>query len=238
MRIDVLTAFPPMFSGILQASILRRALEGDCLDLWIHNLRHFTRERHGQLDDYPYGGGAGMILRAEPVFNALDRLFELRHEVPELIYLTPQGESFSQETARKFSGSSWLIILCGHYKDVDARILQRDSWREISVGDYILSGGEVAAAVFIDAIVRLLPGALGDEDSASNDSFEDGLLDAPYFTRPEEIAGLAVPEALLSGNHARIAEWRQKERQNRTKERRPDLWRRYEQQTVKGLNRT
>ncbi|MFH1009819.1 MAG: tRNA (guanosine(37)-N1)-methyltransferase TrmD [bacterium] len=229
MRIDVLTAFPERFSGMLQASILRRALERDCVRLWIHNLRHFTRDRHGQLDDYPYGGGPGMILRAEPVFDALERLFEGEQQTPELVYLTPQGRLFCQEMAREQSRYPWLVILCGHYKDVDARILQRYPWQEISIGDYVLSGGEVAAAVWIDAVVRLVPGVLGDEESALCDSFEDGLLDAPYFTRPEEIAGLSVPEVLLSGNHARIKQWRKDERRKRTRERRPDLWQRYQQ---------
>lgn len=228
MRIDVLSSFPQMFSGILQASILRRALEADLLQLWVHNLRHFTRNRHGQLDDYPYGGGAGMILRAEPVFNALDLLRAETQETPELIYFTPQGSLFSQKTARGFSESSWLVLLCGHYKDIDARILQRDPWQEVSMGDYILSGGESAAVMFIDAVARLLPDVLGDEASASNDSFEDGLLDVPYYTRPEEINGLSVPEVLMSGNHQHIAQWRQSEREKRTRERRPDLWEKYQ----------
>jgi tRNA (guanine37-N1)-methyltransferase len=233
MRIDVLTAFPQMFSGILQASILRRALEGNQLRLWVHNLRHFTRDPHGRLDDYPYGGGAGMILRAEPVFNALDRLREGAKETPTLVYFTPQGQHFSQSVVRGFRAEPWIILLCGHYKDIDHRILQRDPWQEISIGDYVLSAGEVGAVVFIDALVRLLPGVLGDEASASSDSFEGGLLDAPYFTRPEEIDGLAVPEVLLSGNHARIAQWRQSEREKRTCERRADLWEKYQQKQQK-----
>lgn len=229
MRIDVLTAFPQMFSGILQTSILRRALEGDHVRLWIHNLRHFTRDRHGQLDDYPYGGEAGMILRAEPVFNALDWLLAGTRHTPVLIYFTPQGRLLSQGMARRFSESQRLILLCGRYKDIDARILERDPWQEVSMGDYVLSGGEVAAVGFIDTVVRLLPGVLGDEASACSDSFEDGLLDAPHFTRPEEIGGLAVPDVLLSGNHARIAQWRQSQREKRTRERRPDLWQKYQQ---------
>lgn len=229
MRIDVLSPFPEMFSGILQASILKRALEADYLRLWIHNLRHFTQDRHGQLDDYPYGGGAGMILRAEPVFQALDHLRSRSSAAPKLICFTPQGELFSQTSAREFSKASWLILLCGHYKDIDARILKRDPWQEISIGDYILSGGESAAVVFIDAVARLLPGVLGDEASASSDSFEDGLLDAPYYTRPEVIDGLAVPEVLLSGHHQQIAQWRQEEKTRRTQERRPDLWRMYQE---------
>lgn len=229
MRIDVLSAFPQMFSGILQASILRRALEGNHLHLWIHNLRHFTEDSHGRLDDYPYGGGPGMVLRAEPVFHALDCLYAQREEKPCLIYFTPQGRLFTQEMARNFSENPWMILLCGHYKDIDARIAQRDPWQELSVGDFVLSGGEAAAVVFIDAVTRLLPGVLGDEASALNDSFEDGLLDAPYFTRPEEVSGLTVPEVLRSGNHERIAQWRQGEREGRTQERRPDLWKKYQQ---------
>ena len=235
MRIDALTAFPQMFSGILQASILRRALENDHLRLWIHNLRHFTRDGHGRLDDYPYGGGAGMVLRAEPVFNALDSLRASVRETPTLVYFTPQGKLFSQTVACDYSHESWLILLCGHYKDIDARILQRDPWQEISMGDYILSGGELAAVVFIDAVVRRLSGVLGDEESALSDSFEDGLLDAPYFTRPEEIAGLTVPEVLLSGNHERIAQWRRSEREKRTRERRQDLWQKYQKRQENNL---
>ncbi len=229
MRIDVLSPFPKMFSGILQASILKRALEADHLRLWIHNLRHFTQDRHGQLDDYPYGGGAGMILRAEPVFHALDYLRSRSSDTPKLIYFTPQGQLFSQTSAREFSKTPWMILLCGHYKDIDARILKRDPWQEISLGDYILSGGESAAVVFIDAVVRLLPGVLGDEASASSDSFEDGLLDASYYTRPEVIDGLAVPAVLLSGHHRQIAQWRREEKEKRTQERRPDLWQMYQE---------
>jgi tRNA (guanine37-N1)-methyltransferase len=216
-----------MFTGILQASILRRALEGDHLHLWIHNLRHFTEDIHGRLDDYPYGGGPGMVLRAEPVFNALDCLLAQREEKPTLIHFTPQGKLLTQEMAREFSQCSWMILLCGHYKDIDARILQRDAWQEISIGDFVLSGGETAAIVFVDAVTRLLPGVLGDEASASNDSFEDGLLDAPYYTRPDDVNGLTVPEVLRSGHHEKIALWRQNERENRTRERRPDLWEKY-----------
>ena len=224
MIIDILTGFPEMFSGMVNRSIIRGALMGGAVDIWVHDLRHYTTEPHGNIDDAPYGGGAGMVLMAQPVFTALDTLTEIRRLNPRRIFMTPQGEPLTQPRIRSLVNVEWLILLCGHYKDVDARVFERDSWEEISVGDYILSGGELPAATLVDAIVRLLPGVIGDPDSAGSDSFEDGLLDAPYFTRPEEIEGLRVPEPLLSGHHENINRWRQEQRRLRTQQRRPDLW--------------
>lgn len=221
--IDILSGFPEMFPGLVNSSIMRAALLEGKLDLWVHDLRHYTSDRHGKIDDTPYGGGAGMVLMAQPVFACLDSLRRGRAGEPRLIFLTPQGETFTQKRAHEFSTSEWLVLLCGHYKDVDARVFARDRWEEVSIGDYVLSGGELAAAVVVDAVVRLIPGVLGNAESSAGDSFEDGLLDAPYFTKPEVIEGLGVPEVLLSGHHGQIAAWRQAQRLQRTEQRRPDL---------------
>jgi len=228
MIIDILTGFPEVFSGLVNSSIVRGALIGDAVEIWVHDLRHYTDEPHGNIDDAPFGGGPGMVLMAQPVFAALDALKKVRSGNPLRIFLTPQGELLTQERVRFLTGTEWLILLCGHYKDVDARVLERDPWLEISVGDYVLSGGEIPAALLVDSVVRLLPGVISDPDSAGSDSFEDGLLDAPYYTRPEEIEGLRVPEPLLSGHHARIQVWRREQRRERTRERRPDLWERWQ----------
>jgi tRNA (guanine37-N1)-methyltransferase len=223
MIIDILSGFPEVFTGLVNSSIPRNALMADALELWVHDLRHYTTDRHGKIDDTPYGGGAGMVLMAQPVFACLDAVRAMRAGTPQLLFMSAQGERLTQPLVRGLSGAGWLIVLCGHYKDVDARVFERDAWREISLGDYILSGGELPAAVLVDAIARLLPGVLGNEDSAAGDSFERGLLDAPYYTKPEEIAGLRVPEAMLSGHHGRIDEWRAAQRLARTRSRRPDL---------------
>jgi tRNA (guanine37-N1)-methyltransferase len=227
MIIDILTGFPEIFGGLVNSSIVRGALLSDAVEIWAHDLRHYTDDPHGNIDDTPYGGGAGMVLRAQPVFAALDALAKLRNGTPVRVFLTPQGETLTQDRVRALAAVSWLILLCGHYKDVDARILARDGWTEISVGDFVLSGGEIPAAMLVDAVVRLLPGVIGDPESADTDSFEDGLLDAPYYTRPEEIEGLRVPDVLLSGHHERIHQWRLGQRKERTRQRRPDLWNRW-----------
>ena len=224
MIIDILTGFPEVFAGLVNSSILRNALLTGAAEIWVHDLRHYTDDRHGNIDDAPYGGGAGMVLMAQPVWSALDSLTKIRRGEPKRFYLTPQGEPLTQPRVRALAGEAWIVLLCGHYKDVDARIFERDEWSEISVGDYILSGGELPAAVLVDSIVRLLPGVIGDAESANTDSFEDGLLDAPYYTKPEEIAGLRVPDVLLSGHHEKIRSWRDGQRIERTKSRRPDLW--------------
>lgn len=227
MTVDILTGVPELLDGAVNSSILRNALLSGICDIWVHDLRHYTTDRHGKIDDSPYGGGPGMILNAQPVFSCLDHLMSLRGDIPKRIYLTPQGVKLEQKHVQVLSESKWLILLCGHYKEVDFRVFERDQWEEISLGDYVLSGGELPAAVLADAIVRLLPGSLGDDQSAKTDSFSDGLLDAPYYTKPEEIESLRVPEVLLSGHHKHIAEWRQEQKKLRTKARRPDLWEQY-----------
>ena len=228
MIIDVLTGVPEILSGAVNSSILKNALLSGVCDIWVHDLRHYTTDRHGKIDNPPYGGGPGMILNAQPVFACVDDLMQIRERTPRRIFMTPQGKTLRQDHVQDLTKSEWLILLCGHYKDVDARVFERDQWEEISLGDYVLSGGELAAAVLADAIVRLLPGSLGDDQSAKTDSFSDGLLDAPYYTKPEVIESMSVPEVLLSGHHRNIAEWRQQQKELRTKARRPDLWEQYQ----------
>lgn len=224
MTIDILTGFPEIFSGLINSSILRNAMLSGAAEIWVHNLRHYTRDRHGNIDDAPFGGGAGMVLMAQPVWAALDFLSGVRSGNPLRICMSPQGVPLTQSRARELTGAEWLVVLCGHYKDVDGRVFERDAWHEISIGDYVLSGGEIPAAVLVDAVARLLPGVISDPDSAGSDSFEDGLLDAAYYTRPEEIEGRRVPETLLTGHHENIRRWRFAQRVARTQERRPDLW--------------
>lgn len=228
MIIDILTGFPEMFTGLVNSSIVRNAMLAGVADVWVHDLRHYTSDRHGNIDDAPYGGGAGMVMMAQPVWAALDALSRARAGTPLRIYLSPQGKTLTQSDTRDLAGHPWVVLLCGHYKDVDARVFERDSWTEISIGDYVLSGGELPAAVLVDAVVRLLPGAISDAQSAATDSFEDGLLDAPYYTMPEDIGGLRVPDVLLSGHHERVRAWREEQRKLRTQARRPDLWSSYQ----------
>jgi tRNA (guanine37-N1)-methyltransferase len=228
MIIDILTGFPEMFTGFVNSSIIRNAMLAGAAEIWVHDLRHYTSDRHGNIDDAPYGGGAGMVLMAQPVWAVLDALSRKRAGEPLRIHLSPQGKTLTQDRVRDLTKEPWIVLLCGHYKDVDARVFERDPWTEISIGDYVLSGGELPAAVLVDAVVRLLPGAISDAESAATDSFEDGLLDAPYYTMPEEINGLRVPDVLLSGHHEKIRVWRDEQRQRRTQVRRPDLWAAYQ----------
>ena len=222
MRIDVVTGFPALVAGPLEESILRRARDAGIVDIVVHDLRDYATDRHRTIDDAPYGGGAGMILKVEPVFAAIESLTRERH-YDEVIYLSADGERFTQQSANALSMSESLILLCGHYKGIDERIRQKLVTREISIGDYVLTGGELPALVLIDAVVRLIPGALHDGESMLTDSFQDGLLDAPSFTRPPEFRGMRVPDVLLSGNHEEIAAWRMEQRRRRTGERRTDL---------------
>ncbi|HTY57433.1 MAG TPA: tRNA (guanosine(37)-N1)-methyltransferase TrmD [Bacteroidota bacterium] len=222
MRIDVVTGFPALVAGPLEESILRRARDAGIVDIVVHDLRDYATDRHRTIDDAPYGGGAGMILKVEPVFAAIESLVKERH-YDEVIYLSADGERFTQQSANALSMSESLILLCGHYKGIDERIRQKLVTREISIGDYVLTGGELPALVLIDAVVRLIPGALHDGESMLTDSFQDGLLDAPSFTRPPEFRGMRVPDVLLSGNHEEIAAWRMEQRRRRTGERRTDL---------------
>ncbi len=233
MIIDILTGFPEILSGSVNSSILRNALLSGICDIWVHDLRHYTKDRHGKIDNPPYGGGPGMILGAQPVFSCLDHLMDSRKGTPTRVNFTPQGETLEQDKVKSFTESEWLILLCGHYKDIDARVFERDEWEEVSLGDYVLSGGELPAAVLTDAIIRLLPGSLGDDQSAKTDSFSDGLLDAPYYTKPENIETLSVPDVLLSGHHKNIADWRQRQKELRTQSKRPDLWEKFQSSTKK-----
>ena len=221
MRIDIITIFPEVILPVLQAGILRRAQARDLLTVNVHNLRDFTTDRHQTVDDYPYGGGAGMILKPEPLFAAIR---SLRPEsTARIIYLTPQGTSFNQSLAEVFSLESHLILICGRYKGIDERVRIKLVTDEISIGDYVLSGGEIPALVLVDAIGRVLPRALGNYESAQEDSFSQGLLDCPHYTRPAEFEGMRVPDILLSGHHENITHWQREQSLKRTAERRPDL---------------
>ena len=222
IRIDVVTGFPGLVAGPLDESILGKAREKGIVEVVVHDLRDYASDRHRTIDDAPYGGGAGMILKVEPVFALIESLMSERR-YDEVIYLSADGERFTQQSANALSMKESLILLCGHYKGIDERIRQSLVTREISIGDYVLTGGELPALVLIDAVVRLIPGVLHDGESMLTDSFQDGLLDAPSFTRPPEFRGMRVPEVLLSGNHEEIAAWRMAERRKRTGERRTDL---------------
>lgn len=222
MRIDIITGLPKLLESPLQESILKRAQEKKKVEIIVHDLRGFTHDKHKTIDDTPYGGGPGMVLKPEPMFECIESLTADR-KYDEVIFLTPDGEPFNQRLANELSLKSNLILICGHYKGVDERVRKSLVTREISIGDYVLTGGELAAAVIVDAIVRLVPGVLNDSGSALSDSFQDGLLGAPEYTRPAEYRGMKVPEVLLSGNHSEIQEWRQQERLERTKARRKDL---------------
>lgn len=221
MKIDVLALFPEILAPALQTGILRRAQEADRLTVNVYNLRDWATDKHQSVDDYPYGGGAGMILKPEPIFSAVKDLNP--EETAQVIYLTPQGTPLTQPLAESLSLETHLILLCGRYKGVDERVRDKLVTTEISIGDYVLSGGEIAALVLIDAIGRVLPGALGDYESAQVDSFSRELLDHPHYTRPAEFEGMLVPEVLLSGHHENIEQWRYAAALKRTAERRPEL---------------
>ena len=221
MRIDIITIFPEVILPVLQAGILRRAQARDILTVNVHNLRDFTTDRHQSVDDYPYGGGAGMILKPEPLFAAIRALHP--ESTTRVIYLTPQGTPFNQSLAEAFSLESHLILICGRYKGIDERVRIKLVTDEISIGDYVLSGGEIPALVLVDAIGRVLPRALGNYESAQEDSFSQGLLDCPHYTRPAEFEGMKVPDILLSGHHKNITLWQHEQSLKRTVEHRPGL---------------
>jgi len=223
MRIDILTPFPKMFEGFLGESILKRGQDKGIVLIKIWDLRGFTEDKHNTVDDYPYGGGPGMILKPEPIFRAIDKMKMETEKKSRLFFMTPQGEPFTQEKAQALSQEEHLTFICGHYRGVDERVVEALEPEEISIGDYVLTGGELAAAVVVDAVVRLIPGVLGDSDSAEGDSFSGDLLDHPHYTRPEEFRGMRVPEILLSGHHAQIDAWRKGQAYARTKKKRPDL---------------
>jgi tRNA (guanine37-N1)-methyltransferase len=222
MRIDIITVLPELLVSPFEHSILKRAREKGLLEVNVVNLRDYSTFNHKQVDDYQFGGGAGMVMMVEPIFNCIQALKRDR-TVDEVIYLTPDGERFNQKTANQLSLKNDLILLCGHYKGVDERVRQHLITREISIGDYVLSGGELAAAVLVDALGRLLPGVLNDETSALFDSFQDDLLAPPVYTRPASFNGWEVPDVLLSGHAAKIEDWRHEQALSKTLERRPDL---------------
>ncbi len=221
MNIHVLSLFPDMFSGVFGASILKKAQEKDAVKLEVTDIRTFSGNKHNQVDDYPYGGGAGMVLKPEPMFSAVEAICAGKQ--PRIILMCPQGERFTQKKAEEFSQEKELVFLCGHYEGYDERIRQHLVTDEISIGDFVLTGGELGAMTVIDSVVRLLPGVLGQEDSHIQDSFSTGLLEHPHYTRPAEFRGMKVPDVLLSGNHAKIEQWREEQSLKRTFERRPDL---------------
>ncbi len=222
MQIDILTVLPELLESPLSHSIMKRAQAKGLLNVQVHNLRNWAINEYGQVDDYQYGGGAGMVMLCEPLANAIEHLQKENH-YDEIIYLTPDGETLNQKTANQLSLKSNLLLICGHYKGIDQRIRDNYITKEISIGDYVLSGGELAAAILVDAIGRLIPGVLNDETSALTDSFQDNLLAPPVFTRPANFKGWKVPDVLLSGDPKKIEEWRYEEALRRTTERRPDL---------------
>jgi len=223
MLFDIITIFPEMFSGIIQQSILKRAQEKGLVRIRIHNLRDFTSDKHRKIDDAPYGGGPGMVFKAEPLCRAI-RAVSQEGLQAKRIYLSPEGDLFCHQMAKELAQESHLILVCGHYEGIDQRVRDTLIDREISIGDYVLSGGELPAMVVVDAVVRLIPGVLGSEESLEVESFSDYLLDYPQYTRPRSFEGREVPEVLLSGHHERIRKWRRKQSLLRTSQRRPDLF--------------
>lgn len=222
MRIDIITVLPELLDSPFAHSIMKRAQEKGLLEVYCHQLRDFAINKHGQVDDYQYGGGAGMVIMCEPLANQIEKLKGERN-YDEIIFLTPDGERYNQRMANGLSLHKNLLMICGHYKGIDQRIRDKYVTKEISIGDYVLSGGELGAAVLVDSIGRLLPGVLNDETSALTDSFQDNLLAPPVYTRPASFQGMDVPEILLSGNFPKIEEWRNEQAIKRTKNRRPDL---------------
>ena len=219
MRIDVITIFPDLIRDVLKYSIPRRAIDAELIDILAHDLRDHADDKYKTIDDTPYGGGAGMIFKPEPIARAIEAL----PPGGRVIFLTPEGRQFTQSVANELSLSDHLVLLCGHYRGIDERVRENYVDDEISIGDYVLSGGELPALILIDALIRLIPGAIGNAESALEDSFQNGLLDCAWYTRPREFEGLTVPEALLSGDHKKVAQWRRDNARQRTLERRPDL---------------
>jgi len=225
MNIHVLSLFPDMFAGVFGASILKKAQEKGAVQLEVTDIRTFSGNKHNQVDDYPYGGGAGMVLKPEPMFSAVETITAGKN--PRIILMCPQGERFTQRKAEELAQEKELVFLCGHYEGYDERIRQHLVTDEISIGDFVLTGGELGAMTVIDSVVRLLPGVLGQEESHIQDSFSTGLLEHPHYTRPADFRGMKVPDVLLSGNHAKIEQWREEQSLKRTLERRPDLLENY-----------
>ncbi|MBQ21060.1 MAG: tRNA (guanosine(37)-N1)-methyltransferase TrmD [Flavobacteriales bacterium] len=222
MRIDIITVLPELLESPFNASILKRAQEKGLVEVVVHNLRDYSTNKQKSVDDYAFGGGAGMVLQIQPIADCIEKL-TVERTYDEIIYMTPDGETFNQKIANQLSLYKNIIILAGHYKGIDERLRDLYITKEISVGDYVLTGGELPAAMVCDAIIRLIPGVISDETSALTDSFQDGLLSPPIYTRPEDYKGMKVPKILLSGDHKKIEQWREKQAYKRTKERRPDL---------------
>jgi tRNA (guanine37-N1)-methyltransferase len=222
MQIDILTLFPEMFDGPFSQSILKRAKDKGVVTINLHNIRDYSTNKHKNVDDYPFGGGAGMVMMIEPVARCIESLKE-KTTYDDVIYMSPDGELLTQKVANRLSVLNNIILLCGHYKGIDERIREHLITREISIGNYVLSGGEIAAAVLTDAVVRIMPGVLNDETSALSDSFQDNLISPPTYTRPSDFLGWKVPDVLLSGNDKEIAKWKHEQAVERTRQRRPDL---------------
>jgi tRNA (guanine37-N1)-methyltransferase len=232
MRIDIISAVPQLLESPLSHSTVGRAREDELVEIHIHDLRDYSEDKHKKVDDYPYGGGAGMVMTPQPIFSCISNLKSQR-EYDEIIFTAPDGVPFEQESANKLSINRNLMFLCGHYKGVDQRVRDTLITKEFSIGDYVLSGGELPALVMVDSIVRLLPGALGDAESALSDSFQNDLLEGPVYTRPAEFKGMKVPEVLRSGDHQKVKKWRFKQSLERTKQVRPDLLKNFETNSSK-----
>ncbi len=232
MNYYVMTLFPEMIESCMNTSILGRAVEAGHIKLEVRNIRDYTLDKHKKVDDYPYGGGAGMVMEAEPVYRCFESICSELGERPRVVYLTPQGEVFRQEMAREYSGEKSILFLCGHYEGIDERVLEEIVTDYVSIGDYVLTGGELPALVMMDAIARMVSGVLNNDVSAQTDSFSDGLLEYPQYTRPVEFMGRSVPEVLLSGHHEKINNWRQEQSEMRTRERRPDLYEKWKTENL------
>ncbi len=226
MRIDIITCLPQLIESFIGHSILQRAQENNLVTLTLHDLKKYSKDKHGRIDDYAFGGGAGMVLTPEPLSACIEELLQER-SYDEVIYMTPDGVTFNQTMANSYSLKENIMIICGHYKGIDERIRQKYVTMELSVGDFVVSGGEIPAALVADAIIRLVPRVMNDETSALTDSFQDDLLAPPVYTRPANWEGMEVPEVLLSGHAAKIEDWRLQQAMERTKKRRPDLWKKY-----------
>lgn len=232
MNYYVMTLFPEMIESCMNTSILGRAVEAGHIKLEVLNIRDYTLDKHKKVDDYPYGGGAGMVMEAEPVYRCFESICSELGERPRVVYLTPQGQVFRQEMAREYSAEKSILFLCGHYEGIDERVLEEIVTDYVSIGDYVLTGGELPALVMMDAIARMVPGVLNNDVSAQTDSFSDGLLEYPQYTRPVEFMGRSVPDVLLSGHHEKISNWRQEQSEIRTRERRPDLYEKWKTENL------
>lgn len=232
MNYYVMTLFPEMIESCMNTSILGRAVEAGHIKLEVRNIRDYTLDKHKKVDDYPYGGGAGMVMEAEPVYRCFESICSELGERPRVVYLTPQGQVFRQEMAREYSAEKSILFLCGHYEGIDERVLEEIVTDYVSIGDYVLTGGELPALVMMDAIARMVPGVLNNDVSSQTDSFSDGLLEYPQYTRPVEFMGRSVPDVLLSGHHEKISNWRQEQSEIRTRERRPDLYEKWKTENL------